>query len=454
MSKQQAELQRGLESRHITLMSLGAAIGVGLFLGSAGAIKTAGPAVLITYALGGVFIFFMMRALGEIATDHPVAGSFSRYAQQVLGPLAGFLTGWNYWFLWIVTCMAEITAAGIYMQLWFPDSPKWMWALFALVLMTVINLIAAKAFGELEFWFAMIKIVAIVLMIILGLALILFGLGNDGVAIGFSNLWTHDGFMPNGFSGVIAALPIVMFAYLGVEMIGVTAGEAKNPKKVIPKAINTVLIRILIFYIGALTVIMAIYPWDQIDGANSPFVMMFENVGIRYAAGIINFVVLTAALSSCNSGIFSTGRMLFNLSHQNQAPKIFGKVGKTGVPTNAILMSAVVLLIGVVLNYFVDEKVFTYITSVSTFGAVFTWIIILVTQIKFRRGLSTDEVKGLTFKMFWSPFISYVSIAFFLFVVVLMAFNDGTRIALIVGPIWMILLLVMYFSYYKHKMTK
>lgn len=454
MAKQQPELQRGLEARHITLMSLGAAIGVGLFLGSAGAIKLAGPAVLLTYALGGIFIFFMMRALGEIATDHPVAGSFSRYAQELLGPLAGFLTGWNYWFLWIVTCMAEITAAGIYMQLWFPDSPKWMWALFALILMTAINLIAAKAFGEMEFWFAMIKIVAIIFMIVLGLALILFGFGNDGVALGFSNLWSHGGFMPNGFSGIIAALPIVMFAYLGVEMIGVTAGEAKNPKKVIPRAINTVLIRILIFYIGALTVIMAIYPWDQITDGNSPFVMMFENVGIRYATGIINFVVLTAALSSCNSGIFSTGRMLFNLSHQKQAPKIFGKVGKTGVPTNAIYMSAIVLLIGVALNYFVDEKVFTYITSVSTFGAVFTWIMILVTQIKYRKTLSTEQVNKLSFKMFLYPYTSYISIVFFLFVVVLMAFNEGTRIALIVGPIWMIFLLVLYFSYYKNKMIK
>lgn len=454
MAKQQPELQRGLEARHITLMSLGAAIGVGLFLGSAGAIKLAGPAVLLTYALGGIFIFFMMRALGEIATDHPVAGSFSRYAQELLGPLAGFLTGWNYWFLWIVTCMAEITAAGIYMQLWFPDSPKWMWALFALILMTAINLIAAKAFGEMEFWFAMIKIVAIIFMIVLGLALILFGFGNDGVALGFSNLWSHGGFMPNGFSGVIAALPIVMFAYLGVEMIGVTAGEAKNPKKVIPRAINTVLIRILIFYIGALTVIMAIYPWNQITDGNSPFVMMFENVGIRYATGIINFVVLTAALSSCNSGIFSTGRMLFNLSHQKQAPKIFGKVGKTGVPTNAIYMSAIVLLIGVALNYFVDEKVFTYITSVSTFGAVFTWIMILVTQIKYRQTLSTEQVNKLSFKMFLYPYISYISIVFFLFVVILMAFNEGTRIALIVGPIWMISLLVLYFGYYKNKMIQ
>ena len=454
MAKQQPELQRGLEARHITLMSLGAAIGVGLFLGSAGAIKLAGPAVLLTYALGGIFIFFMMRALGEIATDHPVAGSFSRYAQELLGPLAGFLTGWNYWFLWIVTCMAEITAAGIYMQLWFPDSPKWMWALFALILMTAINLIAAKAFGEMEFWFAMIKIVAIIFMIVLGLALILFGFGNDGVALGFSNLWSHGGFMPNGFSGVIAALPIVMFAYLGVEMIGVTAGEAKNPKKVIPRAINTVLIRILIFYIGALTVIMAIYPWNQITDGNSPFVMMFENVGIRYATGIINFVVLTAARSSCNSGIFSTGRMLFNLSHQKQAPKIFGKVGKTGVPTNAIYMSAIVLLIGVALNYFVAEKVFTYITSVSTFGAVFTWIMILVTQIKYRQTLSTEQVNKLSFKMFLYPYISYISIVFFLFVVILMAFNEGTRIALIVGPIWMIFLLVLYFGYYKNKMIQ
>lgn len=237
-------------------------------------------------------------------------------------------------------------------------------------------------------------------------------------------------------------------------MIGVTAGEAKNPKKIIPRAINTVLIRILVFYIGALTVIMAIYPWDQITDGNSPFVMMFENVGIRYATGIINFVVLTAALSSCNSGIFSTGRMLFNLSHQKQAPKIFGKVGKTGVPTNAIYMSAIVLLIGVVLNYFVDEKVFTYITSISTFGAVFTWIMILITQIKYRKTLSKEQINKLSFKMFLYPFTSYISIIFFLFVVILMAFNEGTRIALIVGPIWMIFLLVLYFGYYKNKMIK
>lgn len=445
MSTKGSELQRGLESRHITLMSLGAAIGVGLFLGSAGAIKIAGPAVLLTYALGGLVIFFVMRALGEIAIENPVAGSFSRYAKDYLGPLAGFITGWNYWFLWIVTCMAEITAVGIYMTLWFPDSPRWLWALAALVIMTLVNLIASKVFGEFEFWFALIKIIAIIAMIVLGLAIILFGIGNSGVALGFSNLWVNGGFMPNGFSGVLLALPIVMFAYLGVEMIGVTAGEAKNPKKTLPKAINTVLLRVLVFYIGAITVILAIYPWDQMDGTQSPFVMMFDNIGIRYAAGILNFVVITAALSSCNSGIFSTGRMLFNLAAQKQAPKIFYFVGKTGVPTIAILCSSVVLLIGVVLNYFVAEKVFIYITSVATFGAVWTWIIILLSQIKFRKSLNKQQIKDLTFRNKFYPFGSYFSIAFLLMVVVLMFFNEGTRIALIVGPLWIVLLICAYY---------
>lgn len=446
MSNKKTELHRGLESRHITLMSLGAAIGVGLFLGSAGAIKIAGPAVLLTYALGGLVIFFVMRALGELAVENPVAGSFSRYAQDFIGPLTGFITGWNYWFLWIVTCMAEITAVGVYMTFWFPDSPKWIWALAALVLMTLVNLIAAKVFGEFEFWFALIKIVAIIAMIVIGLAVILFGFRNGWVAVGFSNLWSHGGFMPNGFSGVIGALPIVMFAYLGVEMIGVTAGEANNPKKTLPKAINTVLLRVLIFYIGALIVILAIYPWNQMDGTQSPFVMMFDNVGIRYAAGIINFVVLTAALSSCNSGIFSTGRMLFNLAAQKQAPKIFYVVGKSGVPTIAILFSAAVLLIGVVLNYFFEgSDVFLYITSVATFGAIWTWIVIIISQIKFRKSLNAEQVKALSFKNIFYPFGSYFAIAFLLMVTVLMYFNDGTRIALIVGPIWILLLVVSYF---------
>ena len=361
------QLQRGLEQRHITLMSLGAAIGVGLFLGSATAIQLAGPAILISYIIGGLAIFIIMRALGEMAVHNPVSGSFSRYAKDYLGSLAGYITGWNYWFLWVVTCMAEITAVGVYMKMWFPDTPSWIWALAALVIMTLVNLIAVKAYGEFEFWFALIKIVAILAMIFVGLGVIIFGIGNGGVAVGISNLWTNGGFAPNGITGIFMSLQMVMFAYLGVEMIGVTAGEAKNPKKVIPNAINTVFWRILLFYVGALFVIMSIYPWNEVGDNGSPFVLMFEQIGIGPAAGIINFVVLTAALSSCNSGIFSTGRMLFNLAEQKQAPASFKRISGTGVPSKAIIFSAALLLFGVLLNYLVPEKVFIWVTSISTF---------------------------------------------------------------------------------------
>ncbi|WP_269921825.1 amino acid permease [Psychrobacillus psychrodurans] len=445
------QLQRGLEQRHITLMSLGAAIGVGLFLGSATAIQLAGPAILISYIVGGMAIFIIMRALGEMAVHNPVSGSFSRYAKDYLGPLAGYITGWNYWFLWVVTCMAEITAVGVYMQMWYPDTAPWIWALGALVIMTLVNLIAVKAYGEFEFWFALIKIIAILAMIFVGLGVILFGLGNDGIAVGISNLWSNGGFAPNGVTGIFMSLQMVMFAYLGVEMIGVTAGEAKNPKTVIPRAIDTVFWRILLFYVGALFVIMSIYPWNEIGANGSPFVLMFEKIGIGPAAGIINFVVLTAALSSCNSGIFSTGRMLFNLAQQKQAPNSFSKISRSGVPSKAIIFSAVLLLVGVVLNYLVPEKVFIWVTSISTFGAVWTWGIILLSQLKFRKTLTKGEVSRLSYKALFYPVGSYLALAFLVMVLGLMAYFPDTRIALIVGPIWIIGLVIVYYKKGFHK---
>lgn len=432
-------------------MSLGAAIGVGLFLGSASAIKLAGPGIVIAYAIGGFMIYLIMRALGEMAIKNPVAGSFSRYASNFLGPLAGYITGWNYWFLWITTCMAEITAVGIYMQYWFPGTPQWAWALGALAIMTLVNFLAVKAYGELEFWFAMIKIVTIILMIILGFGMILFGLGNGGTAVGFSNLYEHGGFFPNGFSGVIMSLQMVMFAYLGIEMLGVTAGEVKNPEKTLKRAIDTVFYRVLLFYVLALIVILSITPWDEMTGQNSPFVLMFDRVGIPGAAGIIQFVVLTAALSSCNSGIFSTGRMLFNLAQQGEAPKRFGGITKSGVPGAAIIVSAIVLLFGVYLNYMVAEKVFSYVTSVATFGALWTWGTILITQIVSRKKMSREEKQSLTYKMPLFPFTSYFALAFLLFVMVILGFSADTRVALIVGPIWIILLIVLYYITGLHK---
>ncbi|MFM1655356.1 amino acid permease [Brevibacillus sp. B_LB10_24] len=439
------ELNRSLEKRHITLMSLGACIGVGLFLGSATAIKMAGPAILLAYAIGGLAIFIIMRALGEVAVQNPVAGSFSRYARRYIGPLAGYLTGWNYWFLWICTCMAEITAVGIYMEFWFPGIPRWIWALAALIIMSAVNLITVKLYGELEFWFAMIKIVTIVLMIVMGIGIILFGWGNGGIATGIHNLWTNGGFFAGGVRGVLMSLQMVMFAYLGVEMIGVTAGEVKNPQKNLTRAIDTVFWRILIFYIGALFVIMSIYPWTEIGANGSPFVLTFERMGIPAAAGIINFVVLTAALSSCNSGIFSTGRMLFNLAEQGEAPKGYSKLTKTGVPGKAILASAVVLLFGVALNYLVPEKVFVWITSISTFGAIWTWAVILVTQLRYRKSLSKDEANQLQYKLPWYPYSVYATLAFLALVIIIMAYFPDTRIALIVGPLWLALLTGVYY---------
>lgn len=445
------QLKRGLEERHITLMSLGAAIGVGLFLGSASAIKLAGPGIILSYAIGGFVIYLVMRALGEMAIKNPVAGSFSRYARDYLGPLAGYITGWNYWFLWIATCMAEITAVGIYMKFWFPDSAQWAWALAALIIMTAVNFLSVKAYGELEYWFAMVKVLTIVLMILVGLGMIFFGIGNGGDAVGFSNLTAHGGFFPNGLSGVLLSFQMVMFAYLGIEMLGVTAGEVKNPVKSLKRAIDTVFYRIMIFYVISLTVILSVYPWDAMTGKDSPFVLTFDAIGIPWAAGIVQFVVLTAALSSCNSGIFSTARMLFNLAQQGESPKAFKTTTRSGVPGTAILVSAAVLLFGVYLNHIVSEKVFSYVTSVATFGALWTWGTILITQLRSRKAMKKTEIKQLDYKMPLFPFTNYLALAFLVFVTVLLGFSKDTFIALIVGPIWIALLVVLYYITGLHK---
>ena len=448
------QLKRELGQRHIALMALGSAIGVGLFLGSGSTIQTAGPGILIAYIIGGLIIFLIMRALGEMAIENPVSGSFSQYARDYLGNLAGFVTGWNYWLLWSITCIAELTAVGIFMGFWYPEVPQWIWALAALVIMMAVNFLSVKVFGELEFWFALIKIVAIIFMIATGLAMIIFGFGNGGIPTGISNLWKHGGFLPNGVTGILMSLQMVMFAFLGTEMIGVTAGEAKNPEKTLAKAINTVFLRILIFYIGALFVIMSIYPWSDIGQSGSPFVLTFDKIGIPAAAGIINFVVVTAALSSCNAGIFSTGRMLNNLAENGEAPRIFAKISKSGVPGYAIAATASIMLIGVVMNYLVPDKVFIWISSISTFGAIWTWSMILLSQIKFRKMISPEKKANLKFKMPLYPLTNYLSLAFLLLVLVLMAFNPDTRIALILGPIFIAILVIGYYVGGFHKKYK
>ncbi len=440
----QEDLQRGLKERHIQLIAIGGAIGVGLFLGSSSAIQVAGPALMISYLIGAIMIFFVMRALGEVAVAHPVSGSFSAYANVFLGPRMGYITGWTYWFMWLITCMAEITAVGVYCHFWFPDIPQWIPALVALGAMMCVNLATVKAYGEFEFWFALVKVVTIVAMIIMGLLMITLGIGRGGQAIGISNLWSHGGFMPYGIKGIALAMTMVMFAYVGVELIGVTAGEAADPKKSIPAAIDKVFWRVLIFYIGALFVIMSIFPWNEIGTKGSPFVLVFQDLGIAKAAGIINFVVLTAALSSCNSGIFSTGRMLYNLALQKRAPAMFGKLSSTKVPARGILFSGFFLLIGVLLNYVVPEKVFVYVTSVAAFAALWIWGTIVVVQMRSRKGMTKEEVAKLDYPMILYPISNYVTLAFLVIVAGLMLLSADTRVAMIVGPLWLICLYLGY----------
>ena len=438
------QLERGLEERHIQLMAIGGAIGVGLFLGSATAIKMAGPALLLAYAGGGLILYIIMRALGEMAVEHPISGSFAAYAYEFISPLFGFLTGWSYWFMWIVTCMAETTAVGVYINFWFPSFPTWLSAFLCIVLLTIVNLTAASAFGEFEFWFALIKVVTIIVMIVIGVIMMFTGLGHGGVAVGFTNLYSNGGFFPKGIWGPIQALVMVTFAFLGIELIGVTAGEAKNPDKVIPSAIKKVFWRIMIFYVGALTVIMSLYPWNEIGTKGSPFVMTFASLGIAAAAGIINFVVLTAASSSCNSGIFTTGRMIYSLSLEGKAPQYFAEVSKSKVPARAILFSAGCMLIGVVLNYTMPAKAFGYVTSIATFVGIFVWFVITWCQMNFRKKLTPEQVKNLKFPMFGFPWANYLAIAFLAFVIVVMCINPDNRVAVIVGIPWLLFLTVIY----------
>src|SRR5580693_5660201 len=345
MSQPGSDLSRNLRSRHIQLIAIGGTIGVGLFLGSARAIHNAGPGLLLAYGVGGLAIFFIMRALGELLTYRPVAGSFATYAAEFCGPFAGFVTGWSYWFMWILTAMAELTAIGIYVRYWLPDVPQWLPPLVALVVLYGANLLAVRVFGELEFWFALIKVVTIIALIAVGLFVIVFHTGELGATASFSNLWTHGGFLPFGIVGVLLTMQIVMFAYTGVELIGVTAGEAQDPQRALPKATNGVIFRILIFYLGALIVIMAVVPWDQLSPSVSPFVFVFAKLGVPGAASLITAVVITAAASSCNSGLFSTGRMLWSLAQRGQAPRRFGVLNARHVPAAGIHLSAAVMLL-------------------------------------------------------------------------------------------------------------
>ncbi|MBA0167507.1 MULTISPECIES: proline-specific permease ProY [Pectobacterium] len=444
MEQPSSKLKRGLSTRHIRFIALGSAIGTGLFYGSASAIQMAGPSVLLAYLIGGVVAYIIMRALGEMSVHNPQSSSFSRYAQDYLGPLAGYITGWTYCFEMLIVAIADVTAFGIYMGVWFPAVPHWVWVLSVVLIIGAINLMNVKAFGELEFWLSFFKVATIIIMIVAGIGIIVWGIGNGGEPTGIHNLWSNGGFFSNGVMGMILSLQLVMFAYGGVEIIGITAGEAKDPHKSIPRAINSVPWRILVFYVGTLFVIMSIYPWNQVGTNGSPFVLTFQHMGITAAAGILNFVVITASLSAINSDVFGVGRMLHGMAEQGHAPKVFSRISKRGIPWVTVVVMMTALLVAVYLNYIMPGKVFLVIASLATFATVWVWIMILFSQIAFRRRLSPDEVKALAFPLRGGIATSVFGIVFLFFIIGLIGYFPDTRVSLYVGIIWIALLLVGY----------
>uniref|UniRef100_UPI00406BF6B0 amino acid permease n=1 Tax=Pseudomonas sp. F3-2 TaxID=3141539 RepID=UPI00406BF6B0 len=453
-SQNATDMKRGLSARHIRFMALGSAIGTGLFYGSASAIKLAGPAVLLVYIIAGAAVYMVMRALGEMAVRNPVSGSFGQYATTYLGPLAGFVLGWTYAFEMIIVCLADVTAFGIYMGFWFPDVPRWIWVLGIVFLIGALNLCSVKVFGEMEFWLSLLKVGAIIAMILAGFGIMLFGVGSaSGQSISsVSNLWVHGGFMPNGVGGLVASLAVVMFAFGGIEIIGVAAGEARNPERVIPRAINAVPLRILLFYVLTLFVLMSLYPWQEIGSQGSPFVQIFDHLGISSAAIILNIVVISAAVSAINSDIFGAGRMMYGLARQGQAPHRFAQLSEQGVPWMTVVVMGIALLCGVVLNYLIPEDVFLLIASIATFATVWVWLMILITQIAMRRSMSAEEVAQLKFPVPFWPVAPMVATAFMLFVFGVLGYFPDTRPALVVGAVWIVLLVIAYRLWVKPKL--
>ncbi|MCL4175617.1 amino acid permease [Lacticaseibacillus paracasei] len=449
-------MQRKLSSRHMQMIALGGTIGVGLFMGAGATIKWTGPSVLIAYIIAGLFLYMIMRALGEMLYIDPATGSFAKFASEYMHPIFGYLTAWSNIFQFVVVGMSEMIAIGEYFKFWWPGLPGWLPGLVAITFLVLANLISVRMFGELEFWFALIKVVTIVLMIIAGLGVILFGIGNGGHPVGISNLWTHGGFFTGGFKGFCFALSIVLGSYQGVELLGITAGEAENPRPTIVKAVKDTIGRILIFYVGAIFVIVAIYPWNQLSTLGSPFVQTFAKIGITFAASLINFVVITAALSGSNSGIYSASRMLYTLADAKQLPRIFTKLNRHGVPFYPVIAVGGGILLGVILNALLPyiapaaKNVFVLVYSSSVLPGMVPWIVILVSEIRFRK-VHADQMANHPFKMPFAPYNNYLTLIFLAFTLFFMLLNPETSVSLLVGVVFLGLVVLHYLLYQRRK---
>ncbi|MFE8101697.1 amino acid permease [Brenneria goodwinii] len=446
--QQDGTLKRGLKNRHIQLIALGGAVGTGLFLGIAQTIKMAGPSVILGYAIGGLIAFLIMRQLGEMVVEEPVAGSFSHFAYKYWGDFAGFASGWNYWVLYVLVAMAELSAVGIYVQYWWPDIPTWVSAAVFFLVVNAINLANVKIYGEMEFWFAIIKVAAIIGMIVFGGWLLISGTGGPEATV--TNLWAQGGFFPNGTTGLLMAMAVIMFSFGGLELVGITAAEADNPEKSIPRATNQVIYRILIFYIGSLTILLSLYPWGKVVEGGSPFVMIFHELNSNVVATVLNIVVLTAALSVYNSCVYCNSRMLYGLSRQGNGPKVLRKVDSRGVPVVAIGVSALATAFCVLINYLIPGKAFELLMSLVVSALMINWAMISLAHLKFR-AKKDSEGTVTKYKALFYPLGNYICLLFLAGVLVVMYLTPGIRISVLLIPVWLIILGVGYFIKQKNQ---
>ncbi|MBV6712228.1 amino acid permease [Paenibacillus chitinolyticus] len=407
------ELKRGLKARHLTMISLGGSIGTGLFLASGGAIHSAGPGgALIAYAAIGIMVYFLMTSLGELSAYMPVSGSFSTYASRFVDPALGFALGWNYWFNWAITIAAELSAATLIMKFWLPDSPSILWSLLFLVLMFSLNYMSVRGYGESEYWFALIKIVTVIVFIIVGV-LMIFGI-IGGESVGFSNFTLGDAPVSGGFMAVLGVFMAAGFSFQGTELVGVAAGESENPRENVPKAIRTIFWRILLFYIFAIFIIGLLIPYTSdnlISGdveniAISPFTLVFEKAGLAFAASVMNAVILTSVLSAGNSGMYASTRMIWTLAREGKAPRFLGRLDKRGVPVVALIATAAVGMFAFLASMFGDGVVYIWLLNASGMCGFIAWLGIAVSHYRFRRAYKAQgrDLRDLPYLAKWFPF--------------------------------------------------
>lgn len=433
-------LQHKLKSRHLQMIALGGVIGTGLFFGLAKAIHTTGPSIIISYIFGGLLVYIILRALGEMTVYDPSSGSFSEYANRYLGPYAGFISGWSAWFQYTIVTMVEITATAVFMDYLVPGIPHWIICLVILVIFTGINLLSVKFFGEFEFWFAGIKIVAVIAMLIFTVYLVVF---QHKVNHDLSSYTSSSIFFASGLKGFISSLVIVIFSFGGSELVGIAAGEASNPKVTIPKAINGTIYKILLFYILTILAIIVLYPYQRLSGNISPFVEVFQQVGFKTAATLIDIVAITAALSGANSCLYSASRMLFNLANNGYAPKGLSKVDPlTSTPKNAVLFTSLIIIFGALINYLFPQEAIIYLLTIATGSIVLIWFLILLTQLNFRWKLAS--VTHLDYKVWLFPFSTIFALIILIVLVVAMLFVPSMNLSVYITPLWIILLSIIY----------